>query len=681
VPVAWFGDALYGSNTTYQISTDIDSSNYYWPNVNSAGGHGGIFGIVTEDSAPASGYPVALLDRPSLKRIGYTLSEADGGYEFNGINSNKEYIVLGTDPTLSDAKNAIVWDHIVPINSRSIYEENSSFMARRLRDPDCGPICALDDFVAGAYAHLKGSYFGGPRYLQNTDSGRLGLETEAGATPDDTYRYMSTTGHWGLNWMTGGAWFGARKSASDPLNYEALSFEYIFVPPGAGDSDLFISWGGINSSTFRGPFNCADADWITDNNAYSGTHAFCTLQVTASAINFRMGLGGRNRDVVRATGTPVAGAVHHVIVTYAMDDEIKMYINGTLVDTTSIAATARPYANPHHVYGAGSSAIYHPNYYVSSYTSYDFWTSYIACPSDLTVSGPDLPPGEFTTLTYTPCPSDFGGQFGLAGIYGRTFDQDDVDNFYASFNTPSTHIVPIANSGYPAEVEADNPFLYMRCNETATPPNGEKLNILVGDKAQLYVPIGTPTFGNTGFTGSGLSVNCTSGVIYGQHVRNLPATFSIECCIRISDLSAVRYVFTLRSGDRNYVNQHLPVRVWVNSNGAVVLSVSDKGSNYADHYAPDSTITTATDYHLVIVYDQWDTQSVYMYVNGTEVYQAAAGLITDIENAYRLMWGGYIPNSTTTDVYSSPLTGDIGEIALYGFALPAERVAAHYAAL
>lgn len=99
-------------------------------------GNGGIFGIVTEDGVPKPGTNVYLFERQTFNKYRQTQSDDIGGYKFEGIDENREWLLFAVDNDGAQPKNAIVHDRIQPISLLSGTEQDNAFVVARLDRSD-----------------------------------------------------------------------------------------------------------------------------------------------------------------------------------------------------------------------------------------------------------------------------------------------------------------------------------------------------------------------------------------------------------------------------------------------------------------------------------------------------------------------------------------------------------------
>ena len=240
-------------------------------------------------------------------------------------------------------------------------------------------------------------------------------------------------------------------------------------------------------------------------------------EVTTTVMNVRMGLSGRNLSTVRASNPVIQGEVYHVIVAYEQDSFIKLYVNGVLVQTTSISGGGRlwGWCRTQNATNENWDYLYTASLPNGAARRFDA----------LSIGGYGAPPfNSASTNAWAVAPAGHGGGFRLAAMYGRTFSTADVSNFFDSFVNWETHVVPSSHSGYMAEVEADNPILCLRMNELQ---NVRPVNA-VGFQDFVASFEGTPAFNATGFVAGSSSVTVSNGGLRIDNFSSLSSTFTVE---------------------------------------------------------------------------------------------------------------------------------------------------------
>ena len=650
---------LSGYNAAYRVPAVTVSTVWPFPDMINNGGSGGIYGIVSEDGVALPNRPVILFERDSFSKVGYTTTDENGGYAFNSLNQNKEFLVMSVDPSGPPYKNAIVWDRVTPINTLGNNLPLSSFWARRIRESSLGPVVSYSGYIDGAtYNFFDNNVLGQSDRLYRTPDG-YGIA--AGLLPNQTVggslkfltsnRTEGATGE-GIAVWPGMGMFDPVNQAGSAGNYSALTFEYIFKAPTATESALIVVWSGTRDSDDFG-------FWVDNGWSGIGWAAGPTLEVTpAGALNVRFPLNGRNRSTIRATAAITPGDVYHVMITFAQDNELKLYVNGMLVATTSLAGSGRLWG---HLYGT-----YNGN---ANYTDFQNWDvlHYSYHPNAAirrlrmcTVAGY----GRADASTHGG--PGFGGAIAFVALYGRVFSDADVATFYDSFSNWDTHNVLPTKSGYLAEVEADNPRALFRLNDFAKPV---RIANLIGPTDYEGTYEGAPGYGQTGFVAGGFAVDTSLGGLLLVRV-DVGQTFSVEFFCRPLSVSGTQRLFLSR-----VYNSSAPVYLSMVS-GALSLSVLDRAGTTTT-FPFGATLAVGTDYHVVVTYDPYNEKKARLYLNGVLVTELPASVI----NASGTDWLGVGVNvSGTGPTYSERFQGVMGEFAIYQHILPAARVLAHYEA-
>lgn len=650
----WTTQAVLGrpaaaDDTVYQFALTVDSLYYPVPNRANLGGSGGIYGIVSEDGVALPNRPVILYERDGFEKIGYTTTDINGGYAFNGLNTARDYMVLSYDPSGPPYKNALVWDRIVPINTLGAQTAASPFWARRLRDPKCGMFFGVTQLLDGTtYNYIEGSVGGHTNTRSNyvwmngatidtipNGNGLYAfLKSNRTASYSGYSTFIESTGLFGLN------------VAGDVRNYSNLTFEYIFVPPAATEADLAICLSGTRDSD--------DAGFWSGNDYFPRGP---TLQVTSSVMNFRVPLGGANLSVVRATASVTQGQIHHVVVTYVQDTSIKLYVNGSLVQTTSISGAGRIF---------GYDTFWQWDVLGGNINSNNMGASAMRRLAHLVIHGSGGAPGG----NYYNGPA-WGGRFGLFGVFGRTMSDSEVATLYDSFVNPYTHTVLPTQSGYAGQVEADNPIYYDRLNQLAMPANSASWPLLGRKDVYATYRSGT-TFGATGFVSGSTATNfndASAGILLAGILAN--TTFTIECFVRPASLATSGAIFV----NRMY-NTNVSTGLFLETTGLLNFYVTDQSNTVTTFSLSHTPLAVGTDYHLALSYEPWTDKQLKLYINGALVNTQTAGTLPAAGTTYWTAIG--INPFGTAPSYQLQFRGVLGEFAYYNYVLPAARIQAHY---
>ena len=252
-------------------------------------------------------------------------------------------------------------------------------------------------------------------------------------------------------------------------------------------------------------------------------------------------------------------------------------------------------------------------------------------------------------------------------MYGRTFSAVDVSNFYDSFVNWETHVVPSSHSGYMAEVEADNPILYLRMNELQ---NVRPVNAL-GFQDFVASFEGTPAFNATGFVAGSSSVTVSNGGLRIDNSSALSSTFTVEQFIRPSTIAGTQRIWLLRVN-----NERAPMYLSLIS-GKLILSIVDVSNTTTDIAFNHTTLVAGTAYHVATTYDPWVEKKARLYINGVQVAEQSASVFPDTYRTAAWLGIGMNPSGTAPTI-SERFQGQIGEFAAYNYVVPAARLLAHF---
>lgn len=668
VYAATYPRAMASADTSYRLAIDPASIYWFYPSRSQNAGAGGIYGIVSEDGVALPNRPVYLMDR-GFGKLGYTVTDENGGYAFNGLNEFYEYIVASTDPSGPPYKNALIWDRVKPINTMSALAPTSPFWARRLRDSKFG-------FCATAYEYIDGTTYN--YVLFPSCGGVMGFAPDyygfdTAGVAGGNLKYLKSQRIASPTWLYYGAIWGPLGLSFDPAggaaNYAALSFEYIFIAPVGSEAQLVI--GAIPSSS---------SDTSNSYPTYLEPQYGPTLQVTTTAANFRMALGGQNMSTIRATTPVTGGQAYHIVVTYTMDGVIKMYKDGVLVATTNIPGSGRMYTY---------SPFYEPGTGRDYTVSWDTAGGMAATAATRIVGAMVYGNGDWQGWGPPPAP---GGRFGAMTFFGRELTQADVTALYDSVANPSSHLVPSSFSGYAGEVEADNPIFYFRLNELVQPPS-QRIQSALGSKGiQMITHNNTGWGSQTAFTAGSTSISNSHNIVsamtgvmgYSGTGNNntdlrgrLPLNhiFSAEVFLRpYTSLIANNHVFVARI----YNSSQAPAYATLSTGGILSLSVQDVTGLTTTFTFAHTALVLNQPYHIVFTYDPWTNKRARLYINGVMAPEQSATILPPLSAS---TWIGIGNNPTgSAPTYSNVSNLYLGEFAWYNHELTPERVAAHYAA-
>lgn len=641
---------------------------YPFPDKSGYGGSGGIYGVVSEDGVALPNRPVILFERDTFFKIAFTTTDENGGYAFNSLNENREYMVMSYDPSGPPYKNALVWDRIAPINTKGALAPQSAFWARRCRDTALGPTFSLKEYIEGTTYNFAGSNILGQSEKRDALPGGYGFDTnlQLNESAGGALRFIksnrtpSNTGE-GLLLFPGQGLFNGVNLAGQPANYAALTFEYIFRAPASSESGLIMVWAGTR--------DIDDANIHTKDVNYNSAcyGAGPTLEVTPlGALNVRFPLGGRNRTTVRATTSVTPGTVHHAVISFTQDNELKLYLDGALVQTTNIAASGRLWG---HTLGAGSIISTTAENWDYYYTAGQY-NSAIRRLNALHIMGYGNTINNATTLKNGG--PGFGGAVGAVALYGRLFSAAEVTALYASWKNYDTHTVPTTQSGYLGEVEADNPLLHLRMNETITPPI--RINTILGQRDFASVYEGTPQFNKAGFVTGSTSTNTSTGGLRLDRI-DVAGAFTTEFFCRPSSVAGTQRLWLSRISSSTTPVMQASLSIVA---GVLRLSLTDITNTVTD-FTTSVVLAINTDYHIAVTYDPFNAKLFKVFVNGVQVFSSVAAVIA-ITGSDWLGIGVNTTGAIAAPTYSERFQGTIADFSIYNYALPAARIQAHYAA-
>lgn len=646
--------------TDYRLGLLPTSSYYPGPLRTEVGGGGGIYGIVSEDGVALPNRPVVLIDRVTMSKIGYTTTDANGGYVFNGLNENNEYMVLSYDPSGPPYKNALVWDRIQPINTKSNLTPVSAFWARRTRDSALGGVVSFSNYLNGAVYRFFGGNVLGMESLWFADATLYtGFDWATTTAVGGAIKFLksnrtaSSNGH-GLVLHPGAGTAMGKNVSGAVENYSNLTFEFIFKAPETNESSLIFVWGGTRDSDDYPMFG------YDNYNGYFMRAVGPTLEVTPTAMNVRFPLGARNRSTVRATSSVVAGAVYHVMIAYEENVELKLYVNGALIQTASLTGAGRLWGH------------------TQITTNFENWDATTAVSGgnrlEATIRRLDhlyIGGTGNAAMTYAinnalwEIPPGWGGAVGFVALYHRKFSATDVTNFYDSYANWETHTITSLKSGYVAEVEADNPALYFRLNEVTRPTY---VASMYGSRSYVGTYEAGAVLGATGFVAGSTATTTSNGALYFAYAC-LSTPITIEMFCRPSSVTGTQRLFLIRRA-----NDIAPLYVSMIS-GALSLSVTD-ASGTVTTFTLGQTLVAGQSYHLAIQYDSWVTKKVILYVNGVKISEQQATVIMNMQ--FQDFLGIGCNPSGTAPTISERFQGELAEVAIYQYILPASRILAHY---
>lgn len=223
-----------------------------------------------------------------------------------------------------------------------------------------------------------------------------------------------------------------------------------------------------------------------------------------------------------------------------------------------------------------------------------------------------------------------------------------------------------AGTSYAAEVLKDKPELYWRLDESAGPDALDSSGN--GHHGKYLGAPGTITYQVAGAVKGNGAVELQGGYLSAGDLFDFPSKspFAFEVWVRPKGAQdqyarlASKEQYPDGGGGRTGWN------VWYDDSPNLKLERWRDGVTDSLSYKNALSATELT--HVVAAYDG---AQMHLYVNGTEVGTKSSSL--ELFDTWKpLNFGAFDENA-------SLLKGALDEIAIYAFALPAERVSAHYA--
>lgn len=655
-------DPILGFGTTYRIPASRQSIYFNESSRKLIGGSGGIYGIVSEDGIARPNRPVYLFERDNFSRVAIAKTDENGGYTFNGLNTQREFTLMSVDISGPPFKNAIVWDRIKPINaSINVDSAVSPFWMRRARDPDLGAVFAITGYIDGpAYDFANGGKLGGIPFaaLGNRYPGMDFVPSDKTAGGELMFIKSARTNNYigaGIDAVTESCVFSPAPTSNEPENTQNLTFEYIVKSPQPGEVPLIIVW---TNNEFT----------VMTNNVERMFGAGPTLEITETDLNIRFPLSGRNRGTPKASYPIVSGTEYHVVVAYSESDFIDCYINGLHVGRTSIVGGGPLWG--HTISYANTSAGEFNNWDLAAgIRARNKVIDYISC---LQVGGTGLGVGGGTPGNSTISrliPPGFGGAFAMSAVYGRAMNELEVHELYDSYANHESHATSSRLTGYSAFVEADLPSLYFPMSEVSV---DDAPASLTGHKGYYALWESLAGMLANGFTSSGASVNTSSGGLIVRNANVVNSVFSVSLFARASSVSGKQNLFSVST-----VSTQEVIGLYAN-NGLINIVVTDP-SGTASGFSFNFLMEVGADYNFCVTYDAWDSGVTSLYVNGELFNTVSASAYPALYMEGHSIGIGVLTN-TVGNAAGNRFQGDIAEVAIYNYVLSADRISAQYAA-
>lgn len=655
--------ALLSLDATYKFGLAKTSQYFPRPYGQSYIGAGGIYGIVTEDGEIKANYPVFLYERDTFNQIGRAYSNEYGGYAFEGLDENRQYLVLAVDPTGPNERNALVYDRIQPIHALSLQESpRHAFWLHRKLNPLLRGMVVPGDHPDD-WAEMTG-----PMVVETVSSGKLynagvtgsGYNPTSLPMPDgltDINALFPKTKWW--------SYISGKTTTGDDWTVEAA-----IVPPLADN-------GYASTLIFYGPNANGYTNIDYTASDYYNRRYSIALEVYASGtidVWFFHGTAPTRHHTV-ANALPI-NQVSHIALTFSRNVSTKLWVNGVEVSSVAIPSTGTLKQS-----GSGDSGNQYANISASRLS---------ATTSSNNIWYGDLSGVNGVALSYKGSLRSSGwlsGQCDLGFIFAAWYDSDlsatsgALEALYDTFaNNPDPGLLPYV--GYAGLVAKDAPRLWQRLQEVVKPAYALGAASPPQDSGGLYDDTNI-TYAQPGMTNGCTSVQFNGGLFRGLVEQNSPlgATYggrftfsrahSHELWVKPVSLAATGQLFGFSDGS---------LRAYLTLSSAGYLEYkyyTSTGSTYAATFS-HTPLSVGSAYHIVVTCDPIVDQETRLYINGVLVNtQPCLDLIT--LNLMRLFTlGGY--STYGSGSVSGPVNAYLQDFAHYSYALTADQIAAHYAA-
>lgn len=299
-------------------------------------GVGAIKGIVSEDGM-VSQKRLLLLDRSTLKAIAVTESDEGGAYIFNGLNvDTNDYLVVSVDDSpdvAGDYKQAMVFDRVKPFSAHigSVFYGNWHFVSKS-KDPIAAWFGDFDSSVA-----QRPIVLGNSRALSRTNDN--GLSTYQGPTFVGA-SHIATLTTLASNLIFHSASDGGHHSRTTAKEF---TLETVIVKSRCTGN---VGVGAYNAVGHQPYLNGEDGYGVSQKApapAINYTKSTDRLNVYAHSRNVIIGEGENGATITTTYMSNIDlspyGDVVHIVVAYKLQDDMRLYVNGQLVNTVSLVTT------------------------------------------------------------------------------------------------------------------------------------------------------------------------------------------------------------------------------------------------------------------------------------------------------------------------------------------------------
>lgn len=607
-------------------------------------GVGAIKGIVSEDGV-VSQKRIALIDRSTLKIVAVTESDEGGAYIFNGLNADtNDYLVVSVDDSpdvAGDYKQAMVFDRVKPFSAHigPIFYGNWHFVSKS-KDPIAAWFGDFDSSV-----NKRPIVLGNSRALSRTNDSSLStyqLPTFVGAP------HIAT-----LSTLASNLLF---YSASDSGHYsrttaKEFTLETVIVKSRCTGNVGVGAYNGV------GWFPSLNAEY---NDSYSNKAPAPAINYIKSTDSLNVYAYSVNRDVGSAAGgvadsnttymsnidlSPY-GDVVHIVVAYKLQDDMRLYINGELVNTVSLLSTGLNIDSTHRA------------------------PLGIIVSSDAVQSFPQR--SNVANMT---------GGVGAIAWYDKKLTAESVNEHYQALILGATPKV----SGVCAEYVVDHPLYYYRLNDSGGNSYFEQVGVGAGRvnnrRAAHIFNTNAITYQVPSLGLGGLATRFNGGGarnIYGYNPNNVTgysmafiakfdsaAPSANELVAAVTDSGTGVYRGVYRTPANKFHAQDTTYRTFNYAidydNLHMYHVVIDKVKGEARLYVDGNLVETiVTDRSPLATYSGYDKLSSADIINGFSI-------------------AGMVPTSLNS--IANPFKGVLGEVAFFDKILTEDRIDAHYKAL
>ena len=584
-------------------------------------GIGAIYGIVTEDGAPAR-KRIVLMDRTTLSVVARTTSDENGAYAFAGLNPDtNDYLALAVDDDGAPCKEAICHDYLQPVPAHQGATFWGNWGKRALRDyPVTGWMGTADGGGAihglttptiqeGSAVALAQSITPGAPHLASLDLTAASIAFAA--RPDN------------------------QRTSSAPL---CVSLEWVFARGENPIGVLATSATNNQSITTTNAHFCALAVLHYDPATQRITAYNNTNSSSNSSSSRRVWQDWREIGFADLSG---AGEVVHVVLTIEYGFEARLYVNGALAEVFSLAGQNDKITNAQNCVGA-------------------------------LVFG-DKPNNANTANTMTqPATGRTGGFL----FYEAALPAEAVAARYADLMVGTSP----AETGYAKEVLLDAPMYLYRLNEAdaaggfADWLTDDALRVMqVFSPEKIATSQSAPVTGQSAARFNGGAAKTDFGAMQSASQHEL--TFDFWLTLNETP-TAMQYIVANTDTNNNVYSG-----VSVGADGKLTLHTRESSAAKTVTFAP--ALAAGVTKHVAVTLDK-RSRTARLYLDGaladtqsTTATLLDAALIT-ASAVSRTHIGGMV-NAAASSA-ANTLRATLSDVALYPRALSASRILAHFSA-